>query len=205
MPDLRFSLDEPFSALIFDCDGTLVDTARAHLAAYNVALAKAREEMSWQWYSTRLGVPARELLIELFEERQLELAIEEAVADHARAYQASFPQMREITAVAEVARAYHGKVPMAVASNGIRANVVGSLRGAGLLDLFDSVVGVDEVEQGKPEPDLYLEAARRLNVAPEDCIVFEDTAEGLEAAHRAGMRTRDVTKVVESGTAEKQA
>ncbi len=84
---------------------------------------------------------------------------------------------------------------MAVASNGIRANVVGSLRGAGLLALFDSVVGVDEVEQGKPEPDLYLEAARRLNVAPEDCIVFEDTAEGLEAAHRAGMRTRDVTKL----------
>jgi beta-phosphoglucomutase-like phosphatase (HAD superfamily) len=192
---LRFSLDEPFGALIFDCDGTLVDTARAHLAAYNAVLAKTREEMSWQWYQSRLGMPAHELLLELFEERQLELAIEEAVAGHARAYQASFDQMREITAVAEVARAYHGKVPMAVASNGIRVNVLGSLRGAGLLHLFDAVVAVDEVAQGKPEPDLYLEAARRLDVAPEDCIVFEDTPEGLEAAHRAGMRTRDVTRI----------
>jgi len=192
---LRFSLDEPFRALIFDCDGTLVDTARAHLAAYNAVLSRASAEMPWHWYSTRLGMPAHELLAEFSAERQIELAIEDAVAGHATAYQASFDQMREITAVAEVARAYHGKVPMAVASNGIRVNVLGSLRGAGLLDLFDTVVAVDEVAQGKPEPDLYLEAARRLNVVPEDCIVFEDTAEGLEAAHRAGMRTRDVTRI----------
>jgi len=196
---LRFSLDEPFRALIFDCDGTLVDTARAHLAAYNAVLSKANAEMPWHWYSTRLGVPAHELLAEFSAERRIALAIEEAVAGHATAYQASFDQMREITAVAEVARAYHGKVPMAVASNGIRVNVLGSLRGAGLLDLFDTVVAVDEVAQGKPAPDLYLEAARRLNVAPEDCIVFEDTAEGLEAAHRAGMRTRDVTKIIPMG------
>jgi len=193
---LRFSLDEPFRALIFDCDGTLVDTARAHLAAYNAALAHTSQQMPWQWYSTRMGVPAHELLAEFSAERRITLAVEDAVAGHASAYQASFDQMREITAVAEVARAYHAKVPMAVASNGIRINVLGSLRGAGLLHLFDAVVAVDEVAQGKPAPDLYLEAARRLNVAPEDCIVFEDTAEGLEAAHRAGMRTRDVTKVV---------
>jgi beta-phosphoglucomutase-like phosphatase (HAD superfamily) len=193
---LQFSLDEPFRALIFDCDGTLVDTAHAHLAAYNAALAHTSEQIPWHWYRTRMGVPAHELLQEFSAERQIALAIEDAVAGHATAYQTSFDQMREITAVAEVARAYHSKVPMAVASNGIRVNVLGSLRGAGLLDLFDTVVAVDEVARGKPAPDLYLEAARRLGVAPGDCIVFEDTAEGLEAAHRAGMHTRDVTKVV---------
>ncbi len=193
---LRFSLDEPFRALIFDCDGTLVDTARAHLSAYNVALAEAGERMHWHWYSTRLGVPARELLLAFFAERQIALDVDHAVATHARAYRSAFPQMREITAVADVARTYFGQVPMAVGSNGIRANVVGSLEGAGLLALFDTVVGVDEVERGKPEPDIYLNAAHRLKVAPADCIVFEDSAEGLEAALRAGMRTRDVRAVV---------
>jgi HAD superfamily hydrolase (TIGR01509 family) len=157
-------------------------------------------EMPWEWYSTRLGVPARELLIEFSAERNFELGIDEAVDAHARAYGESFDEMREVSAVAEVARAFYGKVPMAVASNGIRANVVGSLRGAGLLELFNAVVGVEEVARGKPAPDVYLEAARRLDVAPAECIVFEDTEEGLEAAHRAGMRTHDVRSVVAAGT-----
>ncbi len=200
MADLLFRLDPPFSALIFDCDGTLVDTARAHLAAYNAALAGAHIEMPWSWYSSRLGVPARELLVEFATGHRLSLDIAQATAAHARAYAESFAAMREVPAVAAVARAWHGKVPLAVASNGVRANVEGSLRGAGLLALFDAVVGVDEVAEGKPAPDLYLEAARRLAVPADACIVFEDTDEGLVAAHRAGMRAHDVRLGLASGS-----
>ncbi len=97
--------------------------------------------------------------------------------------------------MADVARAHHGKVPMAVGSNGHLENVKATLEATGLLPLFDDVVSADEVEHGKPAPDVYLEAARRIGVAPAECIVFEDTDEGLEAAHRAGMRSRDIRKV----------
>jgi len=83
---------------------------------------------------------------------------------------------------------------MAIGSNGRLGNVEASLKATGLLSLFDTIVTAEQVPHGKPAPDVYLEAARRLDVAPEFCIVFEDTDEGLEAAHRAGMRGLDIRK-----------
>ena len=84
---------------------------------------------------------------------------------------------------------------MAVGSNGRRGNVESTLTATGLLPLFDFVVVASDVPQGKPAPDVFLEAARLMNVAPDRCVVFEDTDEGLEAAHRAGMDGRDIRKV----------
>ena len=81
---------------------------------------------------------------------------------------------------------------MAVASNGARANVELSLKAVGLDGLFDAMVAVDDVAHGKPAPDLYVEAARRLGAHPDGCIVFEDTEPGFAAARAAGMRVRDV-------------
>jgi HAD superfamily hydrolase (TIGR01509 family) len=81
---------------------------------------------------------------------------------------------------------------MAVASNGTRANVERTLVTVGLRRLFDELVAIEDVAHGKPAPDLYQEVARRLGVLPADCIVFEDTDEGLQAARGAGMRARDI-------------
>lgn len=75
---------------------------------------------------------------------------------------------------------------MAVASNGRRQNVEATLRVTNLLPLFDCVIASDDVLRGKPEPDVFLEAARRMKVEADRCVVFEDSSEGLEAAHRAG-------------------
>ena len=84
---------------------------------------------------------------------------------------------------------------MAVASNGTRLNVEMTLRSTGLLGLFDTVVVAADVKQGKPEPDVFLEAARRMGVKAERCVVFEDSDEGLEGARRAGMDGRDIRLV----------
>ena len=81
---------------------------------------------------------------------------------------------------------------MAVASNGNRSLVTASLERTNLLSLFDTVVTIDDVTQGKPAPDIFLEAARRLNVEPERCFIFEDSEEGLEAASRAKIPACDV-------------
>ena len=97
--------------------------------------------------------------------------------------------------VAEVARQNFGKVPMAVASNGHLTNVTATLSVTGLLSLFETIVSAEQVAKGKPEPDVFLEAARRIGVAPAECIVFEDSDEGLEAARKAGMRSRDIRLV----------
>ncbi len=195
MSEIEFSPDESCAALIFDCDGTLVDSAPVHLAAYSAALAEYGEVMSWEWYSSRLGISARELLLIFAREFSVPLDIDRAMMLYVNSFHENLALVREVMPVAEIARTYRQKLPMAVASNGSGEHVIASLTTAGLLPLFDVIVGREDVTHGKPAPDLFLEAARRLGVLPELCVVFEDSREGMEAARRAGMRAYDVSLV----------
>jgi len=76
---------------------------------------------------------------------------------------------------------------MAVASGGGRASVHKTLASLGLMELFDAIITSEDYQNGKPFPDPYLEAARRLGVEPTACLVFEDTEIGRQSAHAAGM------------------
>ena len=81
----------------------------------------------------------------------------------------------------------HGKIPFAVVSGGSRESVTNSLTTLGLLDKFDTLVCSEDYTRPKPDPEPFLVAAARLNVAPVDCLVFEDTEMGMRAATAAGM------------------
>jgi beta-phosphoglucomutase-like phosphatase (HAD superfamily) len=178
---------------IFDCDGTLVDTAPAHLWALQQALEPLALRMTPAWYYPRVGLTPDALMDEY--EAQLSGAAPPRQGIFERynvAFQAGLHLIEEINVIAEIARDWHGRVPMAVASNGRRRNVEATLRATKLLPLFDCIVAAEDVVHGKPEPDVFLEAARRMKVDPDRCIVFEDSNEGLEAAHRAGMRGIDI-------------
>jgi HAD superfamily hydrolase (TIGR01549 family) len=191
---MAISLNEGnFDALIFDCDGTLVDTAPAHLRALQSALEPLDLTMTPEWYYPRGGLTPDALLDEY--EAQLAdapLSRQGVFARYNVAFQAEMQSIKEISLIAEVARDWHGRVPMAVASNGRRGNVEATLTVTKLLPLFDFIVAAEDVERGKPEPDVFLEAARRMQVEPGRCLVFEDSNEGLEAARRAGMRGIDI-------------
>jgi len=193
MSELRFFPYESCAALIFDCDGTLVDSAPVHLAGYNASLSGYGKVMSWEWYSSRLGVPARDLLLVFAEEFDVSLDIDQAMLIYTNSFHENLDLIREVTLVAEIARTYRGRLPLAVASNGSGEHVIASLEKAGLLPLFDVIVGREAVIHGKPAPDLYIEAARRLGVPSERCVVFEDSPEGMQAARRAGMKAYDVS------------
>lgn len=181
-----------FAGLIFDCDGTLVDTTPAHLAALQVGLDAYGLTVAKEWYYPRGGLTSEALMNDYEALLGRTVPREEILERHRVAFQEGLQGLQEVTVIAEVARAWHGRVPMAVASNGRRENVEASLTATKLLPLFDFVVTGADVKQGKPEPDVFLEAARRMGVAAADCIVFEDTEEGLEAARRAGMRRVDI-------------
>ena len=186
----------PFSAIIFDCDGTLVDTARVYHRAYNAVLQGRGGEMAEEWYFARLGLSAEALLREYSSAFEHQLEPAELMEPIAEAYQRGMEDVRVIEVVADVARRFHGRVPMAVASAGKREIVEATLQAAGMRELFAAVVTIEDVDgRTKPAPDLFLEAARRLDVPPGECTVFEDTDEGLEAARRAGMTVTDVRSV----------
>ena len=87
-----------------------------------------------------------------------------------------------------IARQHAGVLPMAVVSGGQRVAVLETLEAVGIGDLFDTVVTVDDVARGKPEPDAYLLAMERLGVNPEQCVAYEDTAIGIASAAAAGIR-----------------
>jgi beta-phosphoglucomutase-like phosphatase (HAD superfamily) len=181
-----------FAGLIFDCDGTLVDTAPAHLAALQVGLDAHGLTMAKDWYYPRGGLTPDALMDDYEVLLGRTVPREDIFARYTVAFQAGLEKLQEVTVIAEIARQWRGRVPMAVASNGRRANVEASLTVTKLRPLLDYIVAAEDVARGKPEPDVFLEAARRMDVAAVDCIVFEDTDEGLEAARRAGMRRMDI-------------
>jgi beta-phosphoglucomutase-like phosphatase (HAD superfamily) len=184
-----------FDALVFDCDGTLVDSAGAHLYSIQQALAPLDLEITPEWYSERHGLGPDDLLnafetafkVESIDRREFYERSNEA-------YLGGVNLIQEIKVVTDVARQWFGKVPLAVASNGVRKNVEATLVATRLRPLFYTIVTADDVERAKPAPDVYLEAARRMRVKPERVIVFEDSNEGLDAARAAGMRSFDVRK-----------
>src|SRR5208282_1685903 len=95
--------------------------------------------------------------------------------------------IREIPVVTSVVRENSGKIPMAVASSSTRAMVMATIEALNLRKHFAAVVTFEDVRHPKPAPDTFLEAARRLGVHPSQCLVFEDSEQGLDAAKRAHM------------------
>jgi beta-phosphoglucomutase-like phosphatase (HAD superfamily) len=187
---------EPYSAIIFDCDGTLVDSTRLYFRTWNTLFKSYGAEMSWGWFATHLGCSWPQIFEEYQKECGISLDAAAALQQFNCAYREAIDALCEIKVVADVARRHFGKVPMAVASGGTREIVEATLLTANLLDLFDAVVTIEDVQgRGKPAPDMFLEAARRLHVPSGECTVFEDSDEGIEAARLAGMSVTDVRLV----------
>ncbi|MEO8737163.1 MAG: HAD family phosphatase [Edaphobacter sp.] len=181
-----------FDGLIFDCDGTLVDTAPAHLAALQEGLDAHGLTMAKEWYYPRGGLTPDALMDDYEALLGFSVPREDIFARYTVAFHAGLHRLQEVAVIAEIARKWHGRVPMAVASNGRRENVEASLSATKLRPLFDFIVSAEDVERGKPAPDVFLEAARRMGVAAARCVVFEDSDEGLEGARRAEMRAIDI-------------
>jgi len=153
-------------------------------------------DMTPEWYYPKVGLTPASLWDRYDAEIAASPIPRHAVTElYMSAFYQSLDLLREITVIAEVARAWHGRVPMSVASNGRRANVESTLIVTKLRPLFDYIVAAEDVKQGKPAPDVFLEAARLMGVVANRCVVFEDSDEGLEAAHRAGMRGVDIREV----------
>ena len=185
-----FPLELPpgdFDAFIFDCDGTLADTMPTHFKAWQTALGKAANDFPEAMFYELGGVPTSRVVEILNERHGYSLPVDATVAHKEGLFLEMSSQIAAIEPVVAFARQYHGVKPLAVASGGHHRIVMNTLRALGIANLFDAIVCSEDYTRGKPHPDPFLEAARRLNVAAEKCLVFEDTQTGLQAATAAGM------------------
>ena len=177
-----------FAAFIFDCDGTLADTMPLHYKAWRSALKKHNAEFPEALFYELGGVPTDKIVEILNERHGHSMPVKETATFKDELFIKLIPQTLPIEPVVELVHKFHGVKPLAVASGGTREIVRKILTALKILDKFQVVITTEDYARGKPAPDPFLEAARRLGVAPEKCLVFEDTAAGIAAAKSAGMQ-----------------
>lgn len=181
------------TGLIFDCDGTLADTMPAHYRAWTSMLDRYGIPFPEPRFYAMGGMPTASIIRVLAAEAGVPVAdLDAMVREKEAAFLTHLDAVRVIEPVLAVVGAYRGKLPVAVASGGYRDTVTRTLERLAIRDWFDAMVVAEDTPRHKPEPDVFLEAARRLGVEAGGCVVFEDTDIGLEAARRAGMRGVDV-------------
>jgi HAD superfamily hydrolase (TIGR01509 family) len=190
--ELRHGSFASYGALVFDCDGTLVDTMPAHWRAWQVTADKYDLHFSEERFYAWGGVPAPRIVGLLAEEKGLDLDADAVAHDKEMLYAASLTCAEPVHAVVDIARQFRGRKPMAVATGAYRWVCHHALDLVGVGAWFDAIVTFEDVEHPKPAPDTYIEAARRLGIDPGGCVAFEDSEPGLQSARGAGMEVVDV-------------
>lgn len=176
-----------FDAYLFDCDGTIVDSMPLHYVAWKRALAEWNCTFDEKLFYALGGTPTREIVSLLNKQQGLNMPPDTVANRKEDLYYEQFSQLIAIPEVVEHIDDQFGKIPFAVVSGGTRESVSGTLRTVQLLDKFEVLVCAGDYSRAKPDPEGYLLAAEKLGVAPQSCLVFEDTDMGIRAARAAGM------------------
>ena len=182
--------------LVFDCDGTLADTMPLHWRAWSLITQRHNLHFPEDRFYSLGGVPSRDILKLLAQEQGRSLDHIAIAHEKEEAFLPLLGQVEPIHAVVEIARANHGKIPMAVASGGTQKTICNVLEHLKIRQLFDAVVTSEMVKNQKPAPDIFLEAARRIGVDPKFCRGYEDTDLGMTAIRAAGMDAVDVRALI---------
>lgn len=179
-----------FAGYIFDCDGTLADSMPPHFMAWRKAFEEhdANFDFTWELFYTLAGTGLHESVRLLNRRFRDTLDPDAVVRTQSRYLDETFQYMRPIEPVVQLARELAQKHPVAVASGGGREHVMATLKAIGLEHFFRVIVTQEDVARSKPAPDAFLKAAELMGVPPEQCLVFEDSKLGLQAAETAGMR-----------------
>lgn len=186
-----------FSAYLFDCDGTIADSMPLHYIAWKKALGEwgceFDEDLFYRWG----GKPVHEIISTLNRMHNLQMPVFEVAERKESLYYEQLPNLKPVPEVLEQIEAQHGVIPLAVVSGSSRESVLNTLTTLNLVDRFNTIVGAEDYPRSKPAPDAFLVAAARLGMEPGNCLVFEDTALGIEAAQAAGMASVRVPSPIE--------
>jgi len=179
----------PIEAVVFDLDGVLVDSEHV----WDGVREELARERGGRWHdraqADMMGMSSTEWSRYMHDVIGLSESPEEINAEVVRRMKARYAEhLPLIEGATEAVARLAGSFRLALASSSNRTIIDAVLARAELAELFDVTVSSEEVSRGKPAPDVFLEAARRLGIPPERCAAVEDSANGIRAAHAAGMR-----------------
>ena len=176
-----------YKGYIFDCDGTVAHSMPIHYAAWRQTAEENGILMTEELFYSLGGVPTTRIVEILNEKFGTNLDPEQVARRKEAVYLENMGDMQPIEEVAAFAREVAKFAKVSIASGGYLPVVLETLEAIGFKDFFPVVVTTEQVSRGKPFPDIFLEAAQRMGVPPNECLVLEDSPAGIEAAKAAGM------------------
>jgi beta-phosphoglucomutase family hydrolase len=190
-------------AFIFDMDGTLIDSMPFHIQAWTDMLTGLGVQTTPEAFLRQTGGKTnRQILREIFGGALTETETVSHIKRKEALYRSLYrPHLKPIDGLLPfLNESQRLHIPMAVATSAGKTNRDFVLQGLAIEAYFSVVVGVEEIREGKPDPEIFLKAAEKLAVPPADCLVFEDALAGIEAAYRAGMKAVALTTSADGGT-----
>lgn len=185
-----------YDGFIFDMDGTLLDTMPAHLLAWKETAKHFAFPFDSQWLYGLGGMPSAKITMHINKKLGTQLNPELVAAYKMNCFDSADFQPEPIRSTYDLLCQWHGKKKMAIGTGSQRESALRLLRSAQVLDKFDAVVSATDVKEHKPHPETFLMACEQMGLQPKQCLVFEDTQIGLQAAHAGGM---DCVLVTEQG------
>jgi beta-phosphoglucomutase family hydrolase len=189
---MKIQVNPQAKGLIFDLDGTLVDSIRIHYEAYMKVLAPYNIRFDISYMFTFTGMPSLECSTIIIRDLNVPMTPRELMDKKEQLFMQSVDKIELIEPVMQIVRHYKGKLPMGIATGSERIVAEDIIKRTGLDKYMDAVVTSDDVTHPKPHPETFEKCAQLLGVNPNECMAFEDGEHGMVAARKAGMWVVDV-------------
>ena len=186
------TINDNIKGLIFDLDGTLVDSMQAHYEAWNDLAEYAGFEFSEEYFYALAGMPTIKIVKILCDKYKVNLDLYDLIKFKEDAYYTRLDRVKIIDPVFDVVERYSGILPMSIGTGGKKEVSLRVMKELHLDKYFSIMVSAEDVDNHKPAPDTFLKCAELMNVLPEHCQVFEDGELGIQAAKTAGMAVTDI-------------
>lgn len=191
----HLNIPSHIEALIFDIDGTLVDTMPTHYKACQIACQKHCIDFPLEYFLSEAGRPTLSVFEDLIKKTSLNINGRQLGIEKELILETLIGEFKPMPIIADTAIHYYKKLPMALGTGGTRIIAKKTMEAVKLDSYFDITVTADDVTRHKPHPETFLKAAESLGIKPEKCLVFEDAKAGIEAAISANMEVFDIRTV----------
>ncbi len=180
--------DNMIKAIIFDLDGTLVNTEPLHFRAWrDTIINNGGKEFTFDLFITYVGTSNEKIAGDAVRSHNIAKTIEELIKEKQQRYMQMIPEIQLFEGAKEIISDFHSQYKLAVASSSHTPEIYAILKRHNIFDKMSAIYGADMITHKKPNPEIYLKTAAALQVDPTDCLAFEDSNPGITAARAAGM------------------